>query len=121
MVAAVRKAEAIELGDLPYLPLVHLNAIEIRRKDTWHGWTPSPAADRRAALRGIPADPRAAARARPVAARPGAARRPRRARDDGWLTTPRSVLIGSVLIALAIIGSTFIASGQPEDRAARVD
>jgi hypothetical protein len=32
--------------------------------------------------------------------------------DDGWLTTPRSVLIGSVLISLAILGSSFIASGR---------
>ena len=41
-VAAVRKAEAVELGDLPYLPLVHLNAVELHRIDTWHGWQPSP-------------------------------------------------------------------------------
>ena len=32
--------------------------------------------------------------------------------DDGWLTTPRSVLIGSILISLAIIGSSFISSGR---------
>ena len=44
---SVRNAEAVALRDLPYLPLVHLNAIEVRRKDTWHGWTPSPAPDGR--------------------------------------------------------------------------
>ena len=31
---------------------------------------------------------------------------------DGWLTTPRSVLIGALLIALAILGSRFIGKGQ---------
>jgi hypothetical protein len=30
----------------------------------------------------------------------------------GWLTTPRSVLIGSVLISLAIVASSFIGSGR---------
>ena len=40
--AAVRKAEAMELADLPYLPLVHLNAVALNRTDTWHGWLPSP-------------------------------------------------------------------------------
>jgi hypothetical protein len=42
VVAAVRKAESIALHDLPYVPLVHLNAVEIARKNTWHGWKPSP-------------------------------------------------------------------------------
>jgi hypothetical protein len=32
--------------------------------------------------------------------------------DSGWLTTPRSVLIGSVLISLAILGTSFISSGR---------
>ncbi len=44
-VAAVREAAKIELQDLPYLPLVHLNAIDVIRKDTWHGWVGSPGAD----------------------------------------------------------------------------
>jgi hypothetical protein len=32
--------------------------------------------------------------------------------DSGWLTTPRSVLIGFALLSLAVIASTFIASGR---------
>ena len=111
-VAAVRKAEAIELGDLPYLPLVHLNAVELNRTDTWHGWIADARAERPAALRGRPADPRAQGG-------PRAGDAPRRARsptvstgDNGWLTTPRSVLIGSVLISLAIMASSFISSGR---------
>ena len=81
VVAAVRKAEAVALRDLPYLPLVHLNATELRRTDTWHGWTPSPAPTGRPlfeasqqilALQPGPEPVAAAARARP--------RSPRRAR-----------------------------------------
>ena len=61
-VAAVRKAEAIALADLPYLPLVHLNAVELNRTDTWHGWLPAPGAGGPAAVRGRAADPRAQGR-----------------------------------------------------------
>jgi peptide/nickel transport system substrate-binding protein len=110
VIASARKAESIALRDLPYLPLVHLNAIEIARKDTWHGWEPSPAPHGRPlfetgsqllALQPGPA---------PVAA--AAAPAASASTDEGWLTTPRSVLIGAVLIALAILGSRFIAGGQ---------
>ncbi len=106
-IAAVRKAEAIALRDLPYLPLVHLNAVEIHRTDTWHGWKPSPAPTGRPlweasqqilALESGPAP--ATGTAAPVASAATG--------EDGWLTTPRSVLIGSVLISLAILGSSFI-------------
>jgi peptide/nickel transport system substrate-binding protein len=110
-VAAVRDAEAISLKDLPYLPLVHLNAVELHRTDTWHGWLPSPAPSGRPlfevaqqilALKSGPPPPTAtsAPAAAPVAA------------DESWLTTPRSVLIGSVLISLAILGTSFISSGR---------
>jgi hypothetical protein len=110
-VAAVRNAEAVELKDLPYLPLVHLNAVELHRTDTWHGWLPSPAPSGRPlfevaqqilALKSGPPPPTAtsAPAAAPVAA------------DESWLTTPRSVLIGSVLISLAILGTSFISSGR---------
>ncbi len=44
-VAAVRKSARIELGDLPYLPLVHPKAIDVDPRDTWHGWIRSPAPD----------------------------------------------------------------------------
>ncbi len=44
-VAAVRKSARIELGDLPYLPLVHPKAIDVVRRDTWHGWIRSPEPD----------------------------------------------------------------------------
>jgi peptide/nickel transport system substrate-binding protein len=109
-VAAVRQAAKIELGDLPYLPLVHENAIDVIRKDTWHGWIPSPAPDgeplfqtstQLLALQPGPA-PVATGQPEAVAA----------STDSGWLTTPRSVLIGSILISLAIIGSSFISSGR---------
>ena len=112
-VAAVRKAEAISLADLPYLPLVHLNAVELNRTDTWHGWLPAPGAAGRPlfevaqqilALKAGPA-PAAVSAGTPVAVAAGTA-------DDGWLTTPRSVLIGSILISLAIVASSFISSGR---------
>ena len=112
-VAAVRKAEAIALGDLPYLPLVHLNAVELNRTDTWHGWLPAPGAGRRPlfevaqqilALKAGPA-PATVSPGAPVADAACTA-------DDGWLTTPRSVLIGSILISLAIIASSFISNGR---------
>ena len=111
VISSVRHAEAVALRDLPYFPLVHLNATEIGRRDTWHGWLPSPAPSGRPlfeasqqilALRPGP---------EPVAAgttAPGGFEQQR----DGWLTTPRSVLIGAVLIALAILGSRFIGSSQ---------
>jgi peptide/nickel transport system substrate-binding protein len=112
-IAAVRKAETVELGDLPYLPLVHLNAVALNRTDTWHGWLPSPSPNGRPlfedqvmeqilALKPGPAP--STGTAGPVAAAATT--------DDGWLTTPRSVLIGSVLISLAILGSSFISSGR---------
>jgi peptide/nickel transport system substrate-binding protein len=110
-VAAVRNAEAVSLKDLPYLPLVHLNAVELHRTDTWHGWLPSPAPSGRPlfevaqqiqALKSGP--PPATATSAPAAATVAA--------GDGWLTTPRSVLIGSVLISLAILGTSFISSGR---------
>ncbi len=111
-VAAVRKSARIELGDLPYLPLVHPKAIDVVRRDTWHGWIRSPAPDgepiyqitqQMLALQPGPA---------PVASAPGAAETTVATTSSGWLTTPRSVLIGSVLISLAIIASTYIASGR---------
>lgn len=110
-VAAVQDAEAVELKDLPYLPLVHLNAVELHRTDTWHGWLPSPAPSGRPlwevaqqilALRSGPAPPTASSA--PAAATAST--------DSGWLTTPRSVLIGSLLIAAAILGGSFISSGR---------
>jgi peptide/nickel transport system substrate-binding protein len=112
-VAAVRKAEAIALGDLPYLPLVHLNAVELNRTDTWHGWLPAPGSAGRPlfevaqqifALKPGPA-PATATSGTPIAVAASTA-------DDGWLTTPRSVLIGSILISLAIIASSFISNGR---------
>jgi peptide/nickel transport system substrate-binding protein len=110
-VAAVRDAEKIELGDLPYLPLVHVNAIDVIRKDTWHGWVASPqpggeplfqTSTQLLALQPGPA---------PVASTPGQTVQVVQ-RSSGWLTTPRSVLIGSGILALAIIASTFIATGR---------
>jgi peptide/nickel transport system substrate-binding protein len=110
-VAAVRNAEAVSLKDLPYLPLVHLNAVELHRTDTWHGWLPSPSPSGRPlfevaqqilALKSGP--PPATATSAPAAATVAA--------DDSWLTTHRSVLIGSVLISLAILGTSFISSGR---------
>ena len=62
VIGSVRKAEAIELGDLPYLPLVHLNAVELNRTDTWHGWEPSPAPKGRPLWESMAADPGAQAR-----------------------------------------------------------
>lgn len=111
VIAAVRKAEAVALGDLPYLPLVHLNATELRRTDTWHGWAPSPEPSGRPLweasqqLLALKAGPEPATTGGTPVAVTGTA-------DDGWLTTPRSVLIGSVLISLAIIAASFIASGR---------
>jgi hypothetical protein len=110
-VAAVRDAAKIELRDLPYLPLVHLNAIDVIRKDTWHGWQASPAPDgeplfqtstQLLALRPGPTPVESAGGAATVTV----------VKDSGWLTTPRSVLIGFGLLSLAIIASTFIASGR---------
>jgi peptide/nickel transport system substrate-binding protein len=112
VVAAVRKAEAVELADLPYLPLVHLNATELRRTDTWHGWKPSPEPSGRPLweasqqILALQAGPEPA----PTGGTPAAT--VTSTADDGWLTTPRSVLIGSVLISLAIIAASFIASGR---------
>jgi peptide/nickel transport system substrate-binding protein len=109
-VAAVRDATHIELRDLPYLPLVHPFAIDVVRRDTWHGWLRSPEPDGEPiyqitqqilALQPGPA---------PVASTPGAAETI--TTSSGWLTTPRSVLIGSALLSLAIIASTYIASGR---------
>jgi peptide/nickel transport system substrate-binding protein len=111
-VAAVQKAARIELGDLPYLPLVHVNAIDVIRRDTWHGWIRSPSGtgepifqttQQLLALQPGPA---------PVASTPGAVEPVAVSTSRGWLTTPRSVLIGSVILSLAIIISTFIASGR---------
>ena len=111
-VAAVQNAARIELGDLPYLPLVHVNAIDVIRRDTWHGWIRSPSGtgepifqttQQLLALQPGPA---------PVASTPGAVEPVAVAASQGWLTTPRSVLIGSVILSLAIIISTFIASGR---------
>jgi peptide/nickel transport system substrate-binding protein len=110
-VAAVQDAARIELGDLPYLPLIHSNAIDVIRRDTWHGWVSSPQPDgepifqttqQLLALQPGPA---------PVASTPGAVE-PVAVTSSGWLTTPRSVLIGSAILSLAIIASTFIASGR---------
>jgi peptide/nickel transport system substrate-binding protein len=110
-VGAVQEAARIELEDLPYLPLVHLNAIDVIRRDTWHGWRPSPGANgeplfqtatQLLALRPGPA---------PVAGAGGPAT-VTVVKDSGWLTTPRSVLIGFALLSLAIVASTFIASGR---------
>ncbi|MEO9175261.1 MAG: ABC transporter substrate-binding protein [Gaiellales bacterium] len=110
-VAAVQKAARIELGDLPYLPLVHVNAIDAIRRDTWHGWIRSPAPDGepifQTAQQLLALEPGPA----PVASTPGAVE-PVAVTSSGWLTTPRSVLIGSGILALAIIVSTLIASGR---------
>ena len=111
-VDGVQTAAKIELDDLPYLPLVHLNAIDVIRKDTWHGWVRSPAPDGEPlfqtssqflALQPGPA---------PVASTGGGTPAAAVTTDSGWLTTPRSVLIGFGLLSLAIIASTFIASGR---------
>ncbi|MDX6570452.1 MAG: peptide/nickel transport system substrate-binding protein, partial [Gaiellales bacterium] len=111
-VAAVRQSAKIELTDLPYLPLVHLNAIDVIRKDTWHGWVPSPAPDGEPlyqtssqflALQPGPA---------PVASTGGGTPAAVVTTGSGWLTTPRSVLLGFGLLSLAVIASTFIASGR---------
>jgi peptide/nickel transport system substrate-binding protein len=114
VVASVRKAEAIELGDLPYLPLVHLNAVALNRTDTWHGWLPSPAPSGRPLFEDEVYQQILALKPGPAPATVGPAGTPVAAvaTDDGWLTTPRSVLIGSILISLAIIGSSFISSGR---------
>jgi peptide/nickel transport system substrate-binding protein len=110
--AAVQDAAKIELADLPYLPLVHLNAIDVVRKDTWHGWVPSPAPDGEplfqtsTQLLGLQPGPA------PVASTGGKTPATIVKTDSGWLTTPRSVLIGFALLSLAIVASTFIASGR---------
>ena len=110
VVAAVRKAESIALHDLPYVPLVHLNAVEIAPQEHLARLEPSPSpkgrplfetSEQLLALKPGPAP--VADAAAPVAST---------STDDGWLTTPRSVLIGAVLIALAILGSRFIAAGR---------
>jgi peptide/nickel transport system substrate-binding protein len=111
-VAAVQKAARIELGDLPYLPLVHVNAIDVIRRDTWHGWVRSPSGTGeplfQTAQQLLSLEPGPA----PVASTPGAVEPVAVATSQGWLTTPRSVLIGSLILALALIISTFIASGR---------
>ncbi len=112
VVSAVRHAEAVALRDLPYFPLVHLNATEIRRKDTWHGWTPSPAPNGRPLFEASQQILALQPGPEPVAAGTGSAPLASTSTDDGWLTTPRSVLIGAALIALAILGSRFIGSSQ---------
>ena len=112
VVSSVRHAEAVALRDLPYFPLVHLNATEIRRKDTWHGWTPSPAPSGRPLFEASQQILALQPGPEPVAAGTGSAPVASTSSDDGWLTTPRSVLIGAALIALAILGSRFIGSGQ---------
>jgi peptide/nickel transport system substrate-binding protein len=110
--AAVQDAAKIELGDLPYLPLVHLNAIDVVRKDTWHGWVSSPAPNGEplfqtsTQLLGLQPGPA------PVASTGGVTPAAVGKADSGWLTTPRSVLIGFSLLSIAIIASTFIASGR---------
>jgi peptide/nickel transport system substrate-binding protein len=110
-VAAVRKSAKIELGDLPYLPLVHENAIDVIRKDTWHGWLPSPAPDGeplfQTSTQFLALQPGPA----PVASTGGSAQVVTTT-NTGWLTTPRSVLIGFGLLSLAIMASTYIASGR---------
>jgi hypothetical protein len=82
------------------------------RKDTWHGWIPSPAPNgeplfqtstQLLALRPGPAPVESTGAGTPVAVTTS---------DSGWLTTPRSVLIGFGLLSLAVIASTFIASGR---------
>jgi peptide/nickel transport system substrate-binding protein len=113
-VAAVRKAEAIALTDLPYLPLVHLNAVTLNRTDTWHGWLPSPSPGGRRLFEDQVMQQVLALQPgpEPAAVSPGAPVPAASTADDGWLTTPRSVLIGSVLISLAIVASSFISSGR---------
>ena len=91
---------------------MHLNAVELHRTDTWHGWLPSPAPSGRPLFEvaqqilALKTGPRARDRHRRAGARPPSSA------DEGWLTTPRSVLIGSVLISLAILGTSFISSGR---------
>jgi peptide/nickel transport system substrate-binding protein len=110
-VNGVQSAAKIELGDLPYLPLVHLNAIDVIRKDTWHGWVRSPAPDGEALFQTstqfLSLQPGPAPVASTGGGTPAAV-----TTHSGWLTTPRSVLIGFGLLSLAIIASTFIASGR---------
>ena len=67
---------------------------------------------RPAAVGGGAADPGAQARAPPPATASAAPAATTTSTDEGWLTTPRSVLIGSVLISLAILGTSFISSGR---------
>jgi peptide/nickel transport system substrate-binding protein len=112
-VAAVQKAAKIELGDLPYLPLVHVNAIDVIRKDTWHGWIPSPAPNGeplfQTSLQLLDLQPGPAA----AAVNPGGPiQQVVVQKSSGWLTTPRSVLIGAAILAAAIVASTFIATGR---------
>jgi hypothetical protein len=110
-VAAVQDAARIELGDLPYLPLIHADAVDVLRRDTWHGWVRSPAPDGEPIFQTteqlLSLEPGPAL----VAGTPGAVE-PVVATSSGWLTTPRSVLIGFGILSLAIIASTFIASGR---------
>ena len=110
--AAVRDAEAVVLRALPYVPLVHLNLIELRRIDTWHGWSPSPSKagailfeTQQQFLTLAPGpEPTSVSTGTPVAV---VARS-----NHGWLTTPRAVLIGFALLAAAILASTHLASGR---------
>ena len=110
-VAAVRDAEAVALRKLPYLPLVHLNNIEIARLDTWHGWAPSPARTgailfetQQQFLTLSPGPAPSSGSSTPVAAVGRA--------SDGWLTTPRALLIGFALLAASILASAHLASGR---------
>ena len=110
-VAAVRDAEAVALRKLPYLPLVHLNIIEIVRNDTWHGWAPSPARTgavlfetQQQFLTLAPGPAPASGSGTPVAAVGRS--------SDGWLTTPRALLIGFALLAASILASAQLASGR---------
>ncbi len=112
-VAAVRDAARIELKDLPYLPLVHVKAIDVIRKDTWHGWIPSPAPS---------GEPLFQTSTQLLALQPGPAAEAVNPggpiqqvviqKSDGWLTTPRAVLIGALILAAAIIAATFVATGR---------
>ena len=43
----MHEAEKMILRDLPYIILVHDHVIYVTRRDTWHGYQPSPGATRR--------------------------------------------------------------------------
>ena len=112
-VAAVRKAEA----DRARRPAVSPARAPERRRAPPHRHLARLAA----LARRRPAGRCSRRRSRSWPSRRAARRRPPRAApaasatvepDEGWLTTPRSVLIGSVLISLAILGTSFIGSGR---------